>query len=249
MNPLVGVIDWGIGGVSINKLVKAQPGSSPLIYFSDTGVTPYGRMSRDELVSRVNKVITFLKSQGASHVILGCNAASTVSPFLQVEGMKVEGVIDCAVRLTASMRPARLGLLGGRRTVLSGVYRRAFAEAGIHVTQRIAQPLSAMIEAGDVSSTELREQCRRILAPVKNCSHLLLACTHYPAVMPVLKEIVSDDTVIINPVGELIKRIKSWKLPVYGTDLFFTTGEPEKMKKAAWNAFGFRIKTAKRVEL
>ena len=249
MKSLLAIIDWGIGGIGINKLVKSELGNLPVIYFSDTGATPYGVMSRDELVSRVNKVITFLRSQGVSHVVVGCNAASTVIPFVNVDGMKIEGVIESAIRLTASMRPDRLALLGGRRTIMSGIYRRAFEDMGIHVTQRIAQPLSALIEAGDVSSSELREQCRRILRPVNNCSHLLLACTHYPAIMPVLREFVSDKTVLINPVGELIKRIKSWRLPTIGTDTFITTGEPEKMKMAAWNAFGFRITTAKRVDL
>lgn len=249
MKQLLGIVDWGIGGISINSLVKSQLGNLPIIYLSDTGVTPYGKMSRGELVSRVTTVINFLGSHGATHVIVGCNAASTVIPFLDKTRMKVEGVIECAVRVTLGMRPSRLALLGGRRTVLSGIYRRAFAEEGIHVTQRIAQPLSALIESGDVSSSELRNRCEKILQPIRNCSHLLLACTHYPAIIPVLKEFVSENTVIINPIGELIEIIKRWKLPVHGRDLFFTTGDAEKMKRAAWKAFGFRIKTAKRVEI
>lgn len=249
MKPRLGIIDWGIGGVSISKLVKSQLGNLPILYFSDTGVTPYGKMSRCELVSRVNHVITFLRSQGASHLVIGCNAASTVIPYLNVAGLKLEGVIDNAVRLTVSMRPARLALLGGRRTVLSGVYRRAFYESGIQLTQRIAQPLSALIEEGDISSLELRDHCRKILLPVRSCSHLLLACTHYPAITAVLREFVSESTVLINPVGELIERIRLWKLAMGGSDLFFTTGDPDKMKLAAWNAFGYEIKSATRVEL
>lgn len=249
MKPRLAIIDWGIGGVSINKLIKSKLGNLPVIYFSDTGVTPYGRMSRHELIERVNKVIAYLQSQGASHVVVGCNAASTVIPFLNVPEMEIEGVIECAVQMTARMRPAKLALLGGRRTVLSGVYRRAFEEQGINVTQRIAQPLSAFIEKGDTSSDELRGQCRKILRPVSNYSHLLLACTHYPAIMTVLKEFVSDRTVLVNPVGELVEVIKRWNLPAGGTDRHFTTGEPESMKMAAWNAFGFRIEKVTRVEL
>ena len=249
MESRLGIIDWGIGGVSICKLVKTELGDVPIIYFSDTGVTPYGRMSRRELVTRVNRVITFLHSRGASHLVIGCNAASTVIPFLNTAGMRVEGMIEPAVRLTASLNPTRLALIGGRRTVLSGVYRKAFAKRGINVTQRIAQPLSALIETGDVTSMKLRNECRRILAPVSNCSHLLLACTHYPAVMPILEEFVSDATRIIDPCGELIAKLKHWDLPANGTDLFFTSGEPENMKRAAWNAFGYKIKTARRVEI
>lgn len=249
MKQLLGIIDWGIGGISLRAMVKSRLERLPVIYFSDTGVTPYGKMSRVELVSRLNKVITFLRASGTTHLIVGCNAASTVIPFLDMTGLKVEGVIECAVRVAAGMRPSRLALLGGRRTVLSGIYRRAFEERGIHVTQRIAQPLSALIESGDISSSELRNQCERVLQPVRNCSHLLLACTHYPAIIPVLREFVSDNTVIINPIGELVEIIKRWKLPVRDRDLFLTTGDPKKMERAAWQAFGFRIKSAKRVEI
>lgn len=249
MKPRLAIIDWGIGGVSINKLIKSKLGNLPVIYFSDTGVTPYGRMSRHELIERVNKVIAYLQSRGASHAVVGCNAASTVIPFLNLTEIKVEGVIERAVRMTARMRPAKLALLGGRRTVLSGVYRRAFEEQGISVRQRIAQPLSAFIEKGDISSDELRGQCRKILRPLNGYSHLLLACTHYPAIMPVLKEFVSRGTVLVNPVGELVEVIKHWNLPTGGTDLHFTTGEPERMKMAARNAFGFRIEKVTRVEL
>lgn len=249
MKPRLGIIDWGIGGVSIYRLIKSQLRGVPVLYFSDTGVTPYGRMSRNELVSRVNLVITFLQSKGVTHLVVGCNAASTVLPFLNVAGMKVEGVIETAVRLTQTLRPARLALLGGRRTVLSGIYRRAFAERGITVTQRIAQPLSALIESGDVSSMKLREQCRSILSPVKKCSHLLLACTHYAAIIPVLREFASEDMFVINPAPELVNRIKRWKLPTGGTDLFYTTGEPENMRKSAWNAYGVRIRMVRKVTL
>lgn len=249
MKSRLAIIDWGIGGISISKLVKDQLGNVPIIYLSDTGATPYGRMTRLELVSRLNKVISFLRTRGTTHLVIGCNAASTVIPFLNLDGMHVEGMIKPAVRLAARLRPERLALLGGKRTVLSGVYRRAFEERGIYVRQRIAQPLSALIESGDVSSTELRNQCRRILRPLDNCSHLLLACTHYPAIASILRLYVSDDVVFINPVSELIRSIKKWGMLGTGPDSYFTTGEPQGMKKAAWNAFGFRIKTARQIKI
>lgn len=245
----LGIIDWGIGGISVYNLIKSQLGTIPVIYFSDTGVAPYGRMSRRELVSRLNAVLGFLRSRGVTHLIVGCNAASTVAPILAVDGMIVENVIDSAIQITETMRPTRLALIGGRRTVLSGVYRRGFAARGIAVTQRIAQPLSAFIENGDVSSAALRAQCQRILTPLKNSSHLLLACTHYPAIIPVLKDFVANETVFIDPARELVNRIKRWKLPSEGADLFLTSGDPVKMKHAAFKAFGARIKRAERVRI
>lgn len=245
----LGIVDWGIGGVGIYARVKSQLGNIPVIYFSDTGATPYGKMSRRELIARLNIVLAFLRGQGVTHLVVGCNAASTVLPFLDIEQMKVAGVIESAIRATESMHPTKLALIGGRRTVLSGVYRRAFAARGIKLRQRIAQPLSGRIESGDVSSATLRQQCRDILAPVRNHSHVLLACTHYPAIMRILKECVSKHTALIDPAAELVSRIKRWNLPRGGTDTFLTSGEPDKMQISASNAFGIKIKAVERLNI
>lgn len=239
--PRLAMLDWGIGGLSVLQEIKAQLGAVPVLYLSDTGVTPYGKMSRAELVERLQQVIAFLRRQGATQLVIGCNAASTAIPFLNVTAFPLEGMIESAVRLTAHMQPAQLALIGGRRTVLSGVYRRAFVAHGMPVAQRIAQPLSALIESGDVSSAELRAQCRRILAPIKTCSHLLLACTHYPTITPVLREFVAKETIIINPARALVEQIKGWQLPEKGTDVFLTTGDAEQMKLAARRAFEYKI--------
>ena len=245
----LGIVDWGIGGVSIYKLLKSRCPNVPIIYFSDTGTTPYGRMSKQELVSRLNAVIVFLRSKGVTHLVIGCNAASTAIPFLNIGEMRVEGMIETAVGVAEKMHPARLALIGGKRTVMSGVYRLALAKRGIKVKQRVAQPLSALIENGDVSSAKLREECRKILSPIKKCSHLLLACTHYPAITPVLKEFVSPDVVLIDPAEELINKIMQWNLPTGHRDIFYTSGEPEKMKIAAFKAFDSEIKSAEKITI
>lgn len=247
MNKL-GMIDWGIGGVSIYKLIRDRLGV-PVIYLSDTGVTPYGKMKRHELISRLDSVIEYLKSKGVSHLVIGCNAASTAIPFLKDQGVKIEGVIESAIRSTSKLKPAKLGLIGGRRTVVSGVYRAGFASNGIALSQRIAQPLSALIESGDVSSETLKGECKRILGPLKNCSHILLACTHYPAITDVLRPFVSDKTEFVDPAAELVKLVAKWKLPPGGKDLFLTTGDVKNMQKAALSAFDVEIKLAEKVSI
>ena len=248
-NSSLGIIDWGIGGISIYKLIKSRLGDIPIIYFSDTGATPYGKMSRRELVARLTVVINFLKSNGITHLIVGCNAASTAIPFLNISDIQIEGVIESAVELTEKIKPAKLALIGGKRTVLSGIYRRKFAARGIKLDQRIAQPLSALIESGDISSLALREAVKKIIAPIKNSSHLLLACTHYPAINDVLKDFVSNDTVFIDPAGELVDKIAKWNLPSGGEDIFYTTGDAENMQNAANNAFNVKIKKVERITI
>ncbi|MBK9155471.1 MAG: aspartate/glutamate racemase family protein [Chloracidobacterium sp.] len=241
MNGRLGIIDWGIGGISVYKLIKERGPEVSVVYFSDTGVTPYGKMSRTELVARLNIVLGFLRSKGVTHLVIGCNAASTVIPYLDLQGLTIEGVIEAAVEMTAKLRPRRLGLIAGRRTVLSGVYRKAFAERGIEVEQRIAQPLSGLIESGDVSSGELRAECRRVLSPLKNCSHILLACTHYPAIAHIFREFVSPSTIFIDPAAELARRAGRWRLSDHGKDEFFTSGSLEAMRSSALTAFGCKL--------
>jgi len=240
MNRL-GLQDWGIGGIGVYKLVKEILPGVAVTYLSDTGVTPYGKMTRKELVGRLNEVIEFFVSKGVTHLVIGCNAASTAIPFLDTSEITVEGMIESAVESVSKLKPERLGLIGGRRTVVSGVYRRGFGKMGIDIEQRIAQPLSALIEAGDLSSDHLKNECRRILSPIKNCSHILLACTHYPAIADVMRPFVSQSTTLVDPARELIGRVAAWELLTGGTDIFLTTGDPLQMKKAAFAAFGVEI--------
>jgi glutamate racemase len=245
----LGIIDWGIGGVSIYASVKDKLSDVPVTYFSDTGVTPYGKMTRRELVTRLNSVIEFLESRGVTHIVIGCNAASTAIPFLKDHIIPVEGVIEPAVAMTAKLKPVKLGLIGGRRTVVSGVYRRAFAARGIDVTQRIAQPLSGLIESGDTASQKLQTQAHQILTPLTNSSHILLACTHYPAITNVLRQFISPTTVLIDPASEVVKIVKRWKLISSGKDKFLTSGDTAAMKRAATNAFGIKIESVSRISL
>ncbi len=247
MENRLGIIDWGIGGVSIYKLLREQLSDVPVTYFSDTGVTPYGKMSRPTLVSRLDAVIEYLKSRGVTHLVIGCNAASTAISRLSDHGIPVEGMIESAVEAAGKLKPARLGLIGGRRTVVSGVYRRAFAARGITVEQRIAQPLSGLIEGGDISSKKLRDEAAYILAPIKNCSHILLACTHYPAIISILKDHVSSKTLFIDPTSQLMGKVAKWKLNPGGGDEFLTTGDTAMMKRAAEAAFRIKIKKVKKI--
>lgn len=236
---MLGIIDWGIGGVSILKLIRDRKPDSTVLYFSDTGATPYGKMGRRQLASRLDAVIEFLIAKGMTRVVIGCNAASTAIPDLAEYGIRIDGMIEPAVAATSRLKPRDLGVIGGRRTILSGVYRRAFSAHGIDIKQRIAQSLSGLIEAGDTSSKALCSEAKHILSPLENCSHILLACTHYPAIQHLLKDYVSEDTKFIDPAAAVVQRLG--KSSANGEDRFFTTGDSRQMKCSAKLAFGMEI--------
>ncbi|MEO5857994.1 MAG: aspartate/glutamate racemase family protein [Pyrinomonadaceae bacterium] len=245
---MLGIIDWGIGGVSIYKLIKKRRPNATVLYFSDTGATPYGKMGRSELAGRLDAVIEFLIAKGMTRLVIGCNAASTVIPDLAEHGIKIEGVIDPAVAAAAKLKPKDLGVIGGRRTIVSGVYRRAFLALGIDIKQRIAQPLSGLIESGDTSSQALRSEAEQILSPLEKCSHILLACTHYPAIEPLLKDLVSTKTKFIDPAAAVVQRLGSFPTKGNEIDRFLTTGDSRQMKRSAKLAFGVEIGPVEKVK-
>jgi glutamate racemase len=244
---MLGIIDWGIGGISIYKLIKESRPNAAILYFSDTGATPYGKMGRRELAGRLDRVIDFLEGQGMTRLVIGCNAASTAIPDLSDHGIKIDGVIEPAVAAAAKLKPKDLAVIGGRRTIVSGVYRREFAKKGIEIKQRIAQPLSGRIENGDTSSDQLRAEADHILAPIKNCSHILLACTHYPAIASVLKDYVSTGTKFIDPAAAVVRRLGKLSSSGSRNDRFFTTGDPRQMKSSGKHAFGAGIEWVEKV--
>ncbi|MEP6947561.1 MAG: aspartate/glutamate racemase family protein [Acidobacteriota bacterium] len=240
MNRL-GIIDWGIGGISVYKVLIEQLGELSVTYLSDTGATPYGKMSRRELADRLDNAIEFLKTRGVDHLLIGCNAASTSIPDLTDHSIAIQGVIEPAIEMVVRLRPNDLGLIGGRRTVVSGVYRRGLADRGIRVRQRIAQPLSALIESGDVSSSELKGITSKIVTPLRECSHILLACTHYPAIAPVIAANVSAETILVDPASELVDTVREWRIGKGHGAEFLTTGDSRAMRSSAEKAFGVKI--------
>ncbi len=243
----IGMIDWGIGGIGIYRRLKERFPRASVTYFSDTGFTPYGKTTRRELIERLERVIRFLREHDVTQVVIGCNAASTVVDDLRCGGIEVSGVIKPAVDLAAHIKPQDLGLIGGRRTVVSGVYRRGLAAAGIGLKQRIAQPLSGLIEMGEIDSPVLHLESERILKPLANCSHVLLACTHYPAIANVLSRYVAPRTQFIDPADAVVSRLDLSRISTGRPDVFLTTGSRREMRRAAKAAWAIDLKEPKRV--
>src|SRR5688572_24310587 len=116
----LGIIDWGIGGVGLLKKIR-KDSTLDILYFSDTGFTPYGKVPAEELKGRLLKVIDFLKVKECDFIAVGCNAASTILP----QDKNVLGVIEPAIELVTGLKLQSIGIVGGKRTVESEIYKNA----------------------------------------------------------------------------------------------------------------------------
>jgi glutamate racemase len=238
--PSLGVLDWGIGGMGFVRLFRQQAPGVPLLYVSDTGATPYGQMTRRALAARVAQAIDGMYAEGAVGVVVACNAASTVIDALAPQPIPVVGIIECAKDLAPASLRGVIGVLGGARTIRSGLYRRALAGPGRRVVSRIAQPLSAHIEAGTADSSECAAALDRILGGLHRADAVVLACTHYPAIAPAIRA-RAPAAVLLDPADALVSRVlrAAWLPRRRAPDRWTTTGDPRAMREATRRAWGF----------
>jgi glutamate racemase len=245
----LGILDWGIGGVGFYALVRARLPKLPVVYWSDAGTVPYGKQAPAELARRLVAIARWLKREaGVTHLAIACNAASSVLPTIDLRDEtlpEITGVIEHGAR-AALQRTAPsqiIGVVGGRRTILSGAYRRALS--GRTVRQRVAQPISARVEAGDLSSEGLCRELDGIMAPLREVDFLVLACTHFPALRGAFAE-RAPRAEIVDPAAELLAwAVDAWQLDSAASggepDRVLTTGDVEATARSALLAFGMEL--------
>ena len=248
--PRVVVMDWGIGGVDTLQRLQARVGAEWL-YLSDSGQPPYGLLDDAALQARIRAVAaTFAPDL----LVVACNAASAaLVPSLCA--CRLVGVIEPGIALTLRQTaPGDLvGLLGGRRTIEAGLHARALEAAGRRTRGLVAQPLSAHVEAGRLSGEALDADLLPLVAQVADCDAVLLACTHYPALLPRLGELLPAMR-WLDPVEELVEQLATG-LPALGEDdvrrppRMMTTGDAQSSELAAKLAFGAAFGPWERVVL
>lgn len=241
----IGICDWGIGGVGVYTELR-KLSSVNVVYFSDTGYTPYGKVEESELKRRLDKVFRWFMLKGVDYIIVGCNAASTVveqQPY-------ITGIIEHGINLVKQSGITSVGLVGGKRTVESEIYKSRLADVGIKVNQQIAQPLSARIEAGDIESTGLEDDIRRIFNPLLAESHILLACTHYPLIQSQITK-YTGDKIFLDPAPELARWVMNkWNPePADSVIEFYTSGDIEQMENSLKLLYQIRPEKIEKIEL
>jgi glutamate racemase len=256
----LGILDWGIGGVAFYAAFKARFPEVGVVYLSDAGCPPYGCLNAGELEARLAVVAPRLARAGVTRLVVACNAMSTVLPRHSAAGLGFEqvcGVIDSAVKAVLEADVGVVGVVAGAHTVRSGAYARPLRTAGLIVRQRVAQPLSALVEAGLVGSPEFRAETKRVMAPLGRVDALVLGCTHYWAGVARFAELTRG-TVIVDPARETLERVVvGWfddrpardqgreaegaRPKIAAADTFLATGDPVAMARVARLAFGVTL--------
>ncbi|SHN88061.1 glutamate racemase [Desulfitobacterium chlororespirans DSM 11544] len=219
---VIGMFDSGVGGLTVMKEIVTQLPDVQIIYFGDTARVPYGNRSREELIHFGEEIISFLIEQGAEAIVVACNTSSANAvPVLREQfNLPLIGTIEpgakAAIQATAT---GNIGLIATEATVRSKAYssavRRILSKRqgghAIELVKAQACPLFVpLVEAGLFHSPEARGIARTYLAPIQEAQvdALILGCTHYPFLAPVIQEILGEEIILVDPAQAMTEELK-----------------------------------------
>ncbi len=211
---MIGVFDSGIGGLTVvKKLFENLPGYQ-IFYFGDTARTPYG--GRGELVIRKYALedAEFLIKKGAKIIVVACNTVSAVAidELKKKISLPIFEVVGPAVRTAVRATSGKIGVIGTRATIGSGIYQKLIRKANRHIKifSQAAPLLVPLVEEGWLKKPETRRIVKRYLAALRasQIDTLILACTHYPFLRKIIQAKIGRRVKIIDPGEEVAKEIK-----------------------------------------
>ncbi len=204
---MIGLFDSGIGGLTVVRALRAARPELSYVYLGDTARAPYGPKSPETIRRYSEEAVEFLKAKGAKAIVIACNTASSLAAEhlrAAYPELPIFEVVNPAVRMAARVSvKKRIGLIGTRATVGSGVYEQRLKESdpAIEVVARQASLLVSLVEEGWIDQPETVTIVGKYLAPIREADvdALILGCTHYP----ILKDLIAKT------MGEGVKLVDS----------------------------------------
>jgi glutamate racemase len=210
----IGIFDSGVGGLSIlREIVAILPGED-LIYFADQAHVPYGRRQLSEVRRLSEEIVRFLLAQGAKLIVVACNTASAAAlhtlrqSFPEVPFVGMEPAVKPAAQVTQTKIVGVLATPATFQGELFESVQSRFAQ-GVQLVEITLLGLVERIELGDLNGETTVKLLEDALTPLiqENIDTIVLACTHYPFVIPVIREIVGSEVEIIDPSPAIAKQV------------------------------------------
>lgn len=211
----IGIFDSGLGGLTVASAIRQALPSERLLYFGDTAHIPYGDRSLREVRAFSAGIVRALMGKGCKMIVIACNTASAAAlkelreayprfPFIGME----PAVKPAAERSRSQV----VGVIATRATfqgeLFASVVER-FAQ-GVKVIEQPCPGLVQAIEAGDLDSPGTEHMLRAWLEPMlaQGMDELVLACTHYPLVRPLIERICGPEVEVIDPAPAVARQVR-----------------------------------------
>ena len=210
-NAPIGIFDSGVGGSSIWKEIHQLLPNENTIYLADSANAPYGNRSEAEIVALSIKNTEALIAMGCKIIVVACNTATTNAINILREKYETPIIgIEPAIKSAALRTHSKnIGILATKGTLSSALFHKTSESftADISVIEIVGEGLVPLIEKGAVDSLALRKLLVAHTAPMlaANIDYLVLGCSHYPYLIPLLREILPKTITIIDS-GEAVAR-------------------------------------------
>jgi len=243
----IGIFDSGVGGLSVWRAIRQQLPNEALIYFADQGHVPYGARPLAEIRHFSEQITRFLLARQAKLIVVACNTASAAAlahlrqTFSQIAFVGMEPAVKPAAEQTAS---GVVGVLATPATFQGALYASVVERfaSGVTGLQDTCPGLVTQIERGNLAGDETRQILEKALTPMlsRGADTVVLGCTHYPFVIPLIREIGGEALRVIDPAPAVARQIQrvlaSRRLEAEASSppqfTFYTSGSP-----AAFDAF------------
>ena len=209
-NQPIGIFDSGIGGTSIWKAIHKLLPNEKTIYLADSKNAPYGQKSKQEIIALSMKNTDFLLEMKCKLIVVACNTATTTAiqelrakyngPFIGIEPAIKPAVTHSKTQI--------IGILATQGTLNSELFNKTTEKyQDTKIIEQVGHGLVQLIENGDINSPEMNELLHSYLTPMieANIDYLVLGCSHYPYLIPLIKKILPEHIQIIDS-GEAVAK-------------------------------------------
>jgi glutamate racemase len=211
----IGVFDSGIGGLSVLKAIWQELPHEQTIYLADQAHVPYGPRPLEQVRGFSVGITRFLLEQGSKIIVVACNAASAAAlhylraAFPEVPFVGMEPAVKPAVEYT---RSGVVGVLATPATFQGALYASVVERfaAGVELLQNTCPGLVMQIEAGELESPATKAILHRAIFPMldRGIDTIVLGCTHYPLVIPLIQEIAGPQVRVIDPAPAVARQVR-----------------------------------------
>src|SRR5687767_13741399 len=208
-NAPIGVFDSGIGGLTVVRELMRQLPDERIIYFGDTARVPYGPKSPNMVRRYAREIPTWLQHQGVKSIVVACNTATAhaLEALTHEFAFPIIGVVEPGAR--AAVRASHggsIGVIGTACTIGSGAYERAIRSLApqARIAARACPLFVPLVEEGWLDRDATRLIANEYLVPLQreDVDTLVLGCTHYPLLKPLIADVMDRDVQLIDSAQE-----------------------------------------------
>jgi len=250
LNP-IGIFDSGVGGLSVALSIREHLKNEKILYVADSFHAPYGNKTEQFIYQRSTRIIDFLLSKEAKAIVVACNTAtvSVISKLREKYFIPIIGIEPGIKPAISTSRTGKIGVIATEQTLNSKSFHelKTRLSQGVNIIVQPCPGVVEQIEKVDLHSIKTKNLLQKYLHPLldQGIDTLVLGCTHYSFVTPLIEKIVGPGVTVVDTnlavAKEVYRRLRyenlSSSLPTSGGELFWTSGDrrnPDQLMSELW---------------